>query len=220
MEAAARDYKALKEAEDAAARDANRYADVDVGDLEDDEGLEALHRQRIQKLKEEQEKRAEQHRKGHGQYNEIEEQDFLPEVTGSDLVVVHFYHKEFERCRIVDKHLQVLAPKYFETKFVKISAPDAPFFVTKLQIQVLPCVVMFKNGVAFDRLVGFEELKGRDNFGTTVIEQRLLAAGVLQEKKKTEDDSDDEPDEDQRQRSIMGRAYKVDSDDEDSDFSD
>jgi hypothetical protein len=30
--------------------------------------------------------------KGHGQYTEINEEEFLPTVTGSKVVVVHFYH--------------------------------------------------------------------------------------------------------------------------------
>ena len=87
-------------------------------------------------------------RTGHGCLNEIDEKEFLPEVTTTKHVVAHFYHQEFERCRIMDKHLAVMAKKYFETKFVKISAPDAPFFVTKLQVKVLPCLIYFRDGVA------------------------------------------------------------------------
>lgn len=60
---------------------------------------------------------------GHGEYRHITEPEFLPEVTGSRLVLCHFYHDGFERCRILDKHLAPLAKKYFGTKFVKIHAP-------------------------------------------------------------------------------------------------
>ena len=35
---------------------------------------------------------------------------------------------------------------------------QAPFFVDKLKIQMLPCIVMFQGGKAFDRIVGFDEL--------------------------------------------------------------
>jgi hypothetical protein len=38
-------------------------------------------------------------------------------------VVCHFFHKDFERCKIVDKHLGLLAKKYLETRFIKLSAP-------------------------------------------------------------------------------------------------
>jgi len=46
------------------------------------------------------------------------------------------YYQEFERCRIVDKHMTILARKYFDTRFLKCHAPDLPFFVSKLNIQV------------------------------------------------------------------------------------
>ena len=53
----------------------------------------------------------------------MEEGDFLEIVTEAPWVVCHFYHRDFERCKLLDKHLQVLAPKYFGTRFIKLSAP-------------------------------------------------------------------------------------------------
>jgi hypothetical protein len=37
--------------------------------------------------------------------------------------VCHFYHRDFERCKLLDKHLTILARKYFDTRFIKLSAP-------------------------------------------------------------------------------------------------
>jgi len=54
---------------------------------------------------------------------QVAEGDFLEVVTKTPLVVVHFFHKEFERCNIVDKHLALLAQKYLDTRFIKMSAP-------------------------------------------------------------------------------------------------
>ena len=71
----------------------------------------------MQAMKEAQERRMKMERTGHGCLNEIDEKEFLPEVTTTKHVVAHFYHQEFERCRIMDKHLAVMAKKYFETKF-------------------------------------------------------------------------------------------------------
>ena len=152
-------------------------ADDDLEDLEDDPELHALHKERIQQMKEEHEKRREMQSKGHGTYVDVNEQEFLPEVTSAFQVCCHFYHQEFERCRIVDKHMNILAQKYFDTKFIKIHAPDAPFFVDKLQIQVLPCIVFFRNGVAYDRIVGFEELGARDDFPTAALTMFRAATG-------------------------------------------
>ena len=160
-------------------------------------------------------------RTGHGSLNEIEEKEFLPEVTTTKYVVAHFYHQEFERCRIMDKHLSILAKKYFDTKFVKISAPDAPFFVTKLQVKVLPCLIYFNDGVAFDRMVGFEELGGKDDYNTTKLEGILLKAGVIAPVEKDDSDSEDEAETMRREamsRMMRQGGFSRGSDDEDSDF--
>ena len=52
--------------------------------------------------------------------------DFLEVVTKAERVVCHFFHRDFERCKILDKHLAILARKYFDTRFIKLSAPVRP----------------------------------------------------------------------------------------------
>jgi hypothetical protein len=54
---------------------------------------------------------------------EIAEDDFLEVVTSTPHVVTHFFHEGFERCKVMDKHLTVLARKNFSTRFLKLSAP-------------------------------------------------------------------------------------------------
>lgn len=54
---------------------------------------------------------------------QVEEGDFLEIVTQTQRVVCHFYHRDFERCKLLDKHLTILARKYFDTRFIKLSAP-------------------------------------------------------------------------------------------------
>lgn len=71
---------------------------------------------------------------GHGQYQEIVESEFLPTVTKSKFSVVHFYHKDFERCKIVDMHLREISKQHVEAKFVTLNAEKTPFFVQKLQV--------------------------------------------------------------------------------------
>jgi len=67
-------------------------------------------------------------------------------VTKSKYTVCHFYHPDFERCKIVDKHLAILATKYLPTRFIYLNAVKSPFFVDKLKIQMLPTIVFFKDG--------------------------------------------------------------------------
>jgi hypothetical protein len=101
-----------------------------------------------------------------------------------------------------------------------VHAPDCPFFVTKLNVQVLPCIVFFRNGVAYDRIVGFEELGAKDDFATARLEGMLMSAGIIQIPEKGEDDSEDEEEvmAKERAKRITYGFTKYDSGDEDSDF--
>ena len=76
--------------------------------------------------------------------------------------------------------MQALAPKHLDTRFLRINVEHAPFLVTKLKIQVLPCVLAFVDGVSRERIIGFEGLGyNEDTFTTKDLEARLLKAGVL-----------------------------------------
>lgn len=74
---------------------------------------------------------------------------------------------------------QTLASSHFDTRFLKINVDNAPFLVTKLKVQVLPCVLVFVDGINKDRILGFEGLGGGDDVSTPQLEKRLLQAGVL-----------------------------------------
>lgn len=115
----------------------------------------------------------------YGRYTEIkDEKEVLSVTTGTDRVVAHFFHNDFQRCKIMDKHLETLAQRHIHTRFVKIDVESCPFLVTRLQIQVLPCVIPFINGIGKERILGFEGLGG-DNFSTGMLELTLRKSGVI-----------------------------------------
>jgi hypothetical protein len=129
--------------------------------------------------------------------------DRAGDLAGGDgtPVVVHFYHKEFRRCDIMNQHLQVriafitralvpllvtlsisshqiVAAQHPETLFVKMSVLAATFLVEKLQIKVLPCLITFgKRAQVKDMIVGFEDLGNSDGFTTQTLEWRLAQKG-------------------------------------------
>ncbi|GLU19848.1 hypothetical protein SLE2022_360730 [Rubroshorea leprosula] len=212
MAAAARDYKKKLLSQEKAQASSSNNEEVDLDELMDDPELEKLHADRIAALKKEAEKREALKRQGHGEYREISEGDFLGEVTGSEKVVCHFYHKEFYRCKIMDKHLKALAPKHLDTKFIKLDAENAPFFIAKLAVKTLPCVILFRKGIAVDRLVGFQDLGGKDDFTTKTLEVLLLKKGIISEKKADEDDEDDDYDDNNRRTVRSSVNHDSDSD--------
>ncbi|CAL1136345.1 unnamed protein product [Cladocopium goreaui] len=146
--------------------------DKDGAGADADDDLEALRARRRKQMKEMQEKKQKNAALGHGGYDEIAEEEFLKVVTSSNLCVVHFYHRHFEKCKIMDMHLSKCAKKFFGTRFVKLNAEKAPFFVEKLAVRTLPCVIVFIDGVAKGRQVGFEGLGGEE-FATAQLAWKL-----------------------------------------------
>jgi len=198
MVAAVRDYMKESEQEQAARdRAANAVGAFDVEQLLDDPELQALHEERLAKLRAEAERRAALGRRGHGRYEEVSEGDFLEAVTRSERVVAHFFHRDFERCKIVDAHMPPLARRFPDTRFIKVSAPDAPFFTVKLGVKVLPCVVFFRGGVAVGRVVGFDGLGGRDDFSTAALERSMRACGAVVDPRRAGEEGGDLDDEDE-----------------------
>ena len=118
---------------------------------------------------------------GHGEYSEIDETDFLKCVTESPRCVVHFYHKEFRMCHIIDIHLSILAKGAIGCRFVKLNAEKSPFFVQKLKVKVLPTLVFFIKGIAVDRMTGFDKLAAGDHCQTSDVAELLKECKMLEE---------------------------------------
>jgi len=158
--------------------------DFDDDEFLDDKELQELQSKRMADMKKKWELEQQFHRQGHGEYREISEEDFLKEVCGSQWVVVHFYHREFFRCKIVDKHLKILAAKHLSCKWLTLDAEKAPFFISKLAIQMLPTVIVFKDGIVEEQFAGFDEMGGKDEFRTEVMEHWFSKVGCVVMKKK------------------------------------
>merc|ERR1719354_97209 len=169
-----------KEEESEDDSDDDEYDDL----LDDDAELEAIRARRIHQMKQMQAETAKHKALGHGEVRTISQDQFLPECTGdSEWVAVHFYHKEFERCKIMDHHLKIVAPAHLECKFLRMDAEMAPFFVSKLNIKTLPTLIVFREGKAVDKLMGFQELvvdpTEPDKWHTGRLQQWLSHTGAI-----------------------------------------
>ncbi|KAG6509187.1 hypothetical protein ZIOFF_034578 [Zingiber officinale] len=148
---------------------------LDRLDLDD---LEALRERRMQQMKKMAEKRNCWISLGHGEYSEISEKDFFAAVKASDRVVCHFYRENWP-CKVMDKHLSILAKQHIETRFIKVHAEKSPFLTEKLRIILLPTLALVKNAKVEDYVVGFDELGGTDDFSTEELEERLAKSQVI-----------------------------------------
>ena len=183
----------------------------EIDDLEEiDSEEERIMRQEMEKMKKTAENKREEMAKKikndkYGNYTEIIETEFLDTMLKNEKVVCHFYHKDFERCKIIDKHLQIIAQNHKETLFVKINAEKTPFFTAKLNIRVLPTIILFVKGKSVHRFIGFQDFGMNDDFPTINLSRQLVLFKMIEPKTKAEkgevsikrgkkDDSDDEDD--------------------------
>jgi len=147
---------------------------LDVNDLEE------LRKNRIKEMQKLEQKKKEWLRNDHGKYEELpEEKCFFDVIKQSDNLVLHFYRDSSERCRIVDKHLKILAPKHIEARFVKLNAEKCPFLAEKLKVKVIPTIVLIQKTILVDKIVGFTELGNCDDFTTEVMEWRIAQNNII-----------------------------------------
>ncbi|CAO3698201.1 hypothetical protein G6F70_006075 [Rhizopus microsporus] len=150
---------------------------------EEDSEIAFMREQRIKEIQSELARRQTLEENKHGVYTEIfKEKEFMDITVKEKYVVGHFFHQDFRRCKIMDTHLEVLAKKYYDTRFIKIDVANAPFLVEKLLVKILPCVIAWKEGYAQTKLVGFDDLGNTDNFTTAALELKLKHAGVIKRK--------------------------------------
>ncbi|CAL5011450.1 unnamed protein product [Urochloa decumbens] len=154
--------------------------DEEIAALErlDPDDIEALRERRIQQMRRAAERRAKWRAMGHGEYSEVPEKEFFAAAKASERLVCHFYRDNWP-CKVLDKHLSILAKQHVETRFIKVHAEKAPFLTEKLRIVVLPTLAIVKNGKVEDYVVGFDELGGKDDFSTEDLEERLAKSQVI-----------------------------------------
>lgn len=160
---------------------------------------------------------------GHGEYEDLPgEKELFDKTKKSERIVCHFYRESTMRCKIVDKHLETLARKHIETKFVKLNVDRAPFITERLHIKTLPTIAILIDNIVKDKIIGFTDLGNTDEFSTDMLEWRLGRSGVIDYK----GDLSSPPDENEKKKKIniygkkpktIRNAMGADNDDDDDD---
>ncbi|UJR22959.1 hypothetical protein I4U23_025986 [Adineta vaga] len=186
--------------------------------------IEKMRAERLNSMKHEHKKRQEWLANGHGEYDDLPSEKELFDITKkSERIVCHFYRESAMRCKIVDKHLETLARKHIETKFVKLNVDRAPFITERLNIKTLPTLALLIDNIVKDKIIGFTDLGNHDEFSTEILEWRLGCGGVIDYK----GDLNSPPDEQEKKKRIhlLGKKNKTirngmgggDDDDDDGD---
>lgn len=76
--------------------------------------------------------------------------------------------------------MALLARRHMPTKFLRVDAEKAPFLVERLRVWMLPTVALVRAEKVVDYVVGFDDVGGKDDFSTEMLEERMARAGVLE----------------------------------------
>lgn len=171
----------------------NKYdALLEAGDSE----LEKLRERRLNQMKKAQEQKNKWRAAGHGTYAAIGEgqgadsaKEFFDATKESARMVVHFHRPSTRFCDIFHAHLEKLADKHLETRFVKVNVDQvsedgavgsgAAYLVEKLGIVVMPTILIIKERKAVHHIRGFDEIGGGEDFSTEALEWVLGTHGAI-----------------------------------------
>lgn len=166
----------------AAAQAEEKMLDATLASMEnlDEDDFEALRQRRKLELTKKMRQEQDWKQMGHGRYAEVNDtKEFFNAAKKSQRLVVHFYRGVTPRCQIVDAHFEKLAAGHVETRFLKIDAEKNPFLVERLEIIVMPTIVLIKDGRTEHSIRGFDEFGGSDDFSTQDMAYVLSTHGML-----------------------------------------
>ncbi|KAK6882599.1 Phosducin-like protein 1 [Candida tropicalis] len=108
------------------------------------------------------------------------EKELMDQIVQRKDCLVHFYQPEFKNCIKMNQVLNLLAQNFPLLPIFTITVENCPFLVSKLNLKVLPCVIAYKSGSEYDRLVGFEKLGNSLTYDK--LEHYLYNLNIIQRK--------------------------------------
>jgi len=148
---------------------------------DDDKELARIQAKRKDQLKSQWKKKQQEMAQGAGRYEEMNERDMLKLASKGTNLIVHFYASGIDLGKIVDEHMRKIAPKHTEARFVTLDARKSPFLVNKWKVRTLPTICCIRKGYLVDKVIGFDELGGKEDFPTLALVRRLAKSGAIKD---------------------------------------
>lgn len=97
-------------------------------------------------------------------FTEFTDEEALISLSLHQRLIVHFFSKNFKKCRMMNESLKKIAIKFPDIKFGYIDVENCPKMCQALKIKVLPFLGFFKDGFFIEQLVGFEKIGNSEVF--------------------------------------------------------
>lgn len=89
--------------------------------------------------------------------DKIYQEEFVEKVINSpNIVVVDFFADWCGPCKMLSPILEKLSAVNPDVKFYKVNIDENPSLADEFEVQSIPNIVIFKNGQAVDRSIGFK----------------------------------------------------------------
>lgn len=143
--------------------------------------IDTIRKNRIEQLKAKQKKVAEWKQKGHLEFDELaDQQAWFNEAKNNERFVCCFGRSTADVTKVVNMHLKSIARKHIETRFCYMDAEKAPYLAERLNIVLLPTIMMMKDNTTHGRIEGLDPLGGRVDFKEGVLRGLLGKQGMIE----------------------------------------
>merc|ERR1719230_1683527 len=113
---------------------------------------------------------------GHGTLSKIsDQQEFFAASKQSDRVVCIFNRNSNKYGKIMLEHMELLAQRHLEARFIWVDAENAPFLTDKLNIYMLPTIVCIKGNKVHKQHNGLDDIDGTGKYTAGMLEYLLHA---------------------------------------------
>jgi thioredoxin-like negative regulator of GroEL len=111
-------------------------------------------------------------------FTEFTDEESLINLSMHQKLIVHFYSRNFKKCRFMNESLRKIAVKFPDIKFGFIDVENCPKMCQALKIKVLPFLGFFKDGFFIEQLVGFEKIGNSEIFKIEDLENFIKSSEI------------------------------------------
>ncbi|XP_044741641.1 thioredoxin domain-containing protein 9-like [Chrysoperla carnea] len=143
--------------------------------------LETIRNQRLKLLKEKAAQQIEWKKKGHGIVVELkDEKEFFSTTKTSEKCIILVYSDDTIESKILDHHINIIAPKLLECKIAKINVKSCPFLMKRLNLTKTPVLILIQEFNIIEKIQRFDNIIDISNKSTEALLYRLHTSGIIQ----------------------------------------